>query len=128
MGLLLEMTTPYACACWMMIKCGIAHRRIWRLNQYLLIHLFHCRTVVEVYTFYMYFSQWENVKEDLPLPISVMFISLMATGLFLLTPYWTHRKTMQLFKYTKVGQVERPVANGGPYTHCNGLTKHVKSE
>jgi len=32
-GLLLEITTPFSCICWLFIKAKMAHLRVWRINQ-----------------------------------------------------------------------------------------------
>ena len=81
-GLLLEMTTPFSCFCWMLLKCEMTSLRIWKLNQMVLVHLFHCRTTLEGYFYYMYFSQWDNVREGMPLAISMtLLVQLTASVL-----------------------------------------------
>ena len=47
-GMLLEMTTPFTCFCWMLLKANMANLMIWQLNQLILVHLFHCRTTLEL--------------------------------------------------------------------------------
>ena len=95
-GILLEMTTPFSCFCWMLLKCEMTHLAIWKLNQLVLIHLFHARTTLEGYLYYKYFEQWENVKEGMPVAISTIMLTQLTLNFFLLTPYWTYKKTMQL--------------------------------
>ena len=53
-GLLLEMTTPFSCFCWMFLKAKMSHLMIWKVNQIVLVHLFHCRTTLEGYLLYKY--------------------------------------------------------------------------
>lgn len=133
-GLLLEMTTPFSCFCWMLLKCDMAHLRIWKINQLVLVHLFHCRTTLEAYFYYMYFSQWDNVKEGMPLPISVTMLVQLTANFFLLTPYWTYKKMTQLFNPVDWNHPElaKTTATNGS-SAAGGSTrtkskKHVKNE
>lgn len=96
-GLLLEGTTPFSCFCWMLLKCKMSHLPIWKINQLVLVHLFHCRTTLEGYLFYKYFQQWENVSANMPLAISVLLLTQLTLQFFVLTPYWTYKKMNQLF-------------------------------
>ena len=96
-GLLLEGTTPFSCFCWMLLKCNMAHLAIWKLNQLILIHLFHCRTTLEGYLLLKSYYQWENITEGMPLAICIMLYTQLTLQFFVLTPYWTYKKMMQLF-------------------------------
>ena len=96
-GLLLEGTTPFSCFCWMLLKCNMSHLAIWKLNQLILVHLFHCRTILEGYFFLKSYYQWENITEGMPLAICIMLYTQLTVQFFVLTPYWTYKKMMQLF-------------------------------
>uniref|UniRef100_A0A8C2RTM1 TLC domain-containing protein n=1 Tax=Capra hircus TaxID=9925 RepID=A0A8C2RTM1_CAPHI len=68
--LLLEMSTPFTCISWMLLKAGCAHSRLWRLNQWAMVHLF--------------------------LPHLALFVVGLALLTLLINPYWTRKKTQQL--------------------------------
>lgn len=111
-GLLLEATTPFSCFCWMLLKCNKAHLFVWKLNQLILVHLFHCRTTLEAFFYYMYFKEFASIRKDLPLAISVMILSQLTLNFFVLTPYWTYKKMMQLFNPVDWNHPSTSVANG----------------
>ena len=96
-GLLLEVTTPFSCFCWMLLKCDMAQLHIWKLNQLILVHLFHCRTTLEGFFYYMYIKEFDSIRKDLPLTISAIILTQLTLNFFVLTPYWTYKKMMQLF-------------------------------
>ena len=96
-GMLLEMTTPFSCFCWMLLKADMAHLPIWKFNQLVLVHLFHCRTTVEGYFYYKLYMQWDNVWYHMPTPIFWMLLTQLTLQFFILTPYWTYKKMGQLF-------------------------------
>lgn len=95
-GFILEMTTPFSCICYVLIKCKLENTFAWKANQMLLIHLFHMRSVIEFSMIYEYLYYFEYFKV-LPI-ISHIQINAALFGIaFFLTPYWTYRKTEQLF-------------------------------
>ena len=96
-GLLLEMTTPFSAVCWLLIKAKKADTKLWRVNQHILIHLFHCRTTLELYLWWMTISNLELVYNEMPLPIGILMYVELALINFYLTPMWTYKKTCQLF-------------------------------
>ena len=96
-GMLLEMTTPFSCLCWLLLKAGMAQLPIWKINQIVLVHLFHCRTTLEGYIFYKIYMQWENVRHHMPQPIFWLLIVQLTLQFFILTPYWSYKKMGQLF-------------------------------
>ena len=95
-ALLLEMTTPFSCICWVLLKAKMAHLFIWKINQNVLVHLFHCRTTIEGYFLYKTYLQWENVSTNLPVGMIFVLIGGVSINFFVLTPYWTYKKMMQL--------------------------------
>ena len=96
-GLILEMSTPFTCLCWVMIKCKLANSLLWKANQFLLVHLFHGRSFVEAYCFYLSLKQYRVMMQA---PIAVLFVLYVPLTIqfFILTPYWTWKKTQQLLK------------------------------
>ena len=66
MSLFLEMPLPFLCMSWILQKCGMSNLWIWKANQFIVVHLFHCRTNFECYIYYKVFSQWENVWQNMP--------------------------------------------------------------
>ena len=123
-GILLEMTTPFSCLCWMLLKCELAHLPIWKLNQLVLVHLFHCRTTVEAYGYYMFFKHWTYVAEEMPLSVLLLTTTL---NFSLLTPYWTYKKTNQLFKpvdWNHPALEEKPASPAGNGVANDTLTGH----
>lgn len=97
-ALLLEMTTPFSCICWVLLKAKMAHLVIWKVNQNILVHLFHCRTTIEGYFLYKTYSDWGNISENLPVGLIFVLIGGVSMNFFILTPYWTYKKMMQLSK------------------------------
>lgn len=96
-GLLLEMTTPFSCISWMFLKAKMAHLKAWKINQYVLVHLFHCRTTLEGYLFYKSYHQWDSITTDMPAAILFLLYTQLTLQFFLFTPYWTYKKMLQLF-------------------------------
>ena len=97
-SLLNEMTTPFSCLCWMLIKAKLADTYVWKINQIILVHLFHCRTLLEGYLFLMSYRQWDNVITNMPWYNFMLLYVFLSLAFFILTPYWTYKKTKQLFK------------------------------
>ncbi|KAL5475591.1 hypothetical protein EMCRGX_G025422 [Ephydatia muelleri] len=93
-----EMTTPFSCVCWILIKAKLADTYVWKINQIILVHLFHCRTLLEGYLFLMSYRQWDNVITNMPWFNFIVLYVFLTLQLFILTPYWTYKKTKQLFK------------------------------
>ena len=121
-GLVLEGTTPFTCLCWMLLKAEWAHTRVWKLNQFILVHLFHCRTIVETYFCFISYFQWQTIWSQMPsLLFYTIYIQLLLQ-LFLLTPYWTYKKTQQLMNpidWNHPELVEQKSKNGGIVNHTH---------
>jgi len=93
---LLEASTPCSCICWCLIKLKLQHTTAWKVNQWLLINIFHWRSAYEMWGWYEMWRDWNTFK-TLPLPISMnIFIGITIVSLWL-TPYWTYKKTVQFF-------------------------------
>ena len=96
--LLEEMTTPFSCLCWVLLKAKLADTYAWKANQIVLVHLHHCRTLLEGYLCLMTYRHWNNIVTNMPWSNFLLLYVGLILLLFVLTPYWTYRKTKQLFK------------------------------
>ena len=95
-GLILEMSTPFSCLCWTLLKAGKAHTLLWKANQFLLVHTFHLRSVVECYLWYQTYQNWARVWSAMPgLMFGILYTQLVLVT-FVMTPYWTYKKTVQM--------------------------------
>ncbi|KAJ8341907.1 hypothetical protein SKAU_G00341980 [Synaphobranchus kaupii] len=94
--LLLEMSTPFTCISWMLLKAGWAHSLFWKANQWVMIHMFHCRMVVTYYMWWVSWCHWDDINLHVVLPQRLLFFSGLVLLTVLINPIWTHKKTMQL--------------------------------
>ncbi|XP_059376337.1 protein CLN8 [Carassius carassius] len=112
--LLLEMSTPFTCISWMLLKAGWSKTFFWKANQWMMIHMFHCRMVVSYYMWWVSWNHWEEMNTHIPLVQRLLFF----IGLFLLTfflnPIWTHKKTLQLLNPVDWNFDNKPAAENGP--------------
>ncbi|XP_019940742.1 protein CLN8 [Paralichthys olivaceus] len=94
--LLLEISTPFTCISWMLLKAGWARTLIWRANQWVMIHMFHCRMVLTYYLWWVTFTHWREMNTHMALPPRLLFYIGLALLTLIINPIWTHKKTMQL--------------------------------
>ncbi|CAK6975405.1 protein CLN8 [Scomber scombrus] len=94
--LLLEMSTPFTCISWMLLKAGWARSLFWRTNQWVMIHMFHCRMVLTYYMWWVSLTHWRELITYVSLPQNLLFFTGLALLTFIINPIWTHKKTMQL--------------------------------
>ncbi|XP_075883594.1 protein CLN8 [Nelusetta ayraudi] len=94
--LLLEMSTPFTCISWMLLKAGWAHTRLWKANQWVMIHAFHCRMVLTYYMWWITFTHWGELSTHVALAQRLLFFTGLALLTLIINPMWTHKKTMQL--------------------------------
>ncbi|XP_049595879.1 protein CLN8 [Syngnathus scovelli] len=95
--LLLEMSTPFTCISWMLLKAGWARSLFWKANQWLMIHMFHCRIVLTYYLWWVSFNNWGAINNNFPLALRLIFYTGLALLTVVMNPFWTYKKTMQLF-------------------------------
>ncbi|XP_078256044.1 protein CLN8 [Rhinoraja longicauda] len=113
--LLMEMSTPFTCVSWILLKAGFSHTRLWKVNQWLMIHMFHCRMALTYHMWWVCWQDRDTIQRYVPAPQAAIVFS----GLFLLTviinPYWTRKKTLQLFNPVdwNLATDTKAVANGG---------------
>uniref|UniRef100_A0A8C8S8N8 TLC domain-containing protein n=1 Tax=Pelusios castaneus TaxID=367368 RepID=A0A8C8S8N8_9SAUR len=97
MGLLLEMSTPSGCISFMLSKIGWANTLFWKANQWVLIHMEHCRTILAYHMWWVCISHWNEVVENLGFPYFIVFFMGLSTLTLILNPYWTYKSTQFLF-------------------------------
>ncbi len=102
---ILEMTTPFSCVCWCLIKANKQNTLVWKANQLILVHLFHMRTCIELLILYEMYKYSEDTLQA-PMPCLVIQIIGMVAVTFYLTPYWTYRKTQQIFNPIDIVDLE----------------------
>jgi len=96
----LEASTPFSCICWCLLKLKLENTKTWKINQWILIYVFHLRTVHELWTFYDIYQDWNNIKQNLPLVYTLNLCFGLGIVTFWLTPYWTYKKTVQFYQPT----------------------------
>ncbi|KAH3880135.1 protein CLN8-like [Dreissena polymorpha] len=95
-GLILEMSTPFSCLCWTLLKADMAHTLLWKANQFILVHTFHLRSVVEFSMWYWTYNHWDRIWSAMPMPMFALFYTQLTLVAFVMTPYWTYKKTVQM--------------------------------
>ena len=96
-GLIIEMSTPFSALCWTLLKAGKERTFLWKANQFLLVHSFHLRNVAEVMMWCISYRHWDNVWNYMPTLLFVFLYGQLTLVTFLLTPYWTYKKSKQMF-------------------------------
>ncbi|XP_055361893.1 protein CLN8 [Betta splendens] len=112
--LLLEMSTPFTCISWMLLKAGWAPTLFWRANQWVMIHMFHCRMVLTYYMWWITVTQWEEIRTHMPFPPLVLYLVGLALLTLIMNPLWTHKKTMQLLNPVDWNFERKPAPLNGP--------------
>lgn len=112
--LLMEMSTPFTCISWMLLKAGYAHTLFWKANQWVMIHMFHCRMVLSYYMWYFCCTHWREMNARISLPQRLLFFIGLVLLTFVLNPIWTHKKTMQLLNPIDWNFGNKPVPVNGP--------------
>ncbi|PIO35093.1 hypothetical protein AB205_0027300 [Aquarana catesbeiana] len=116
--LLLEMSTPFTCVSWMLLKAGWSHTLFWKANQWLMIHMFHCRMVLTYHLWWVLLYNWDRLVTSVPLAYIVFFFTGLALVTLVLNPYWTYKKTHQLltpvdWNFVPVSSKAKVIANSG---------------
>lgn len=113
--LLLEMSTPFTCISWMLLKAGWASTVFWKANQWAMIHTFHCRMVLTYYMWWVTLTHARELIAHVALPQLVLFFTGLALLTFIINPIWTHKKTMQLLNPVDWNFGNKPAPlNGAP--------------
>eukprot|EP00800_Vazella_pourtalesii_P002542 TRINITY_DN1243_c0_g1_i4.p1 TRINITY_DN1243_c0_g1~~TRINITY_DN1243_c0_g1_i4.p1 ORF type:complete len:291 (-),score=45.97 TRINITY_DN1243_c0_g1_i4:6-878(-) len=93
----LEMSTPFSCLCWVLLKMKLSQSLLWFANQWILVHLFHTRQNVLCVVMLVVARDWENVWQNMNVLLTVLLVGGAVIMLGGLNPYWTQKKTEQLF-------------------------------
>ncbi|KAL5517083.1 hypothetical protein EMCRGX_G002552 [Ephydatia muelleri] len=120
-GVMLEMTTPFSCLCWVLLKSKMARTTLWKCNQLFLIHLFHMRTIIEGYMLLMTYRQWDSVMANMPVVVFVLLYTQVVLQFVWLTPYWTYKKTSQFFNPIDFNQSTAEKGTKGAYRGKEGM-------
>ncbi|XP_030411411.1 protein CLN8-like isoform X3 [Gopherus evgoodei] len=120
MGLLLEMSTPSICMYSLLLRTGNAHTLLWKANQWVLIHMQHCRMVLTYHMWWVCISNWNDVVENLGLPYFIVFFMGLSILTLILNPYWTYTSTRIFFS-----PVDRTFRN---IAEKNGSSEKLNSE
>ncbi|XP_034015710.1 protein CLN8 [Thalassophryne amazonica] len=112
--LLLEMSTPFTCVSWMLLKAGWARSLFWRANQWVMIHMFHCRMVLTYYMWWLIWYHWDELWVLIVLPQCLLFFPGLALLTLVINPHWTHKKTMQLLNPVDWNFGNTPAPFNGP--------------
>ncbi|KAM8833649.1 protein CLN8 [Synchiropus picturatus] len=124
--LLLEMSTPFTCISWMLLKAGWARTLLWKSNQWVMIHMFHCRMVLTYYMWWVSWNHWGEYNTHVALPQRLLFFTGLALLTVIINPIWTHKKTMQLLNPVDWNFGNKPApANGS--TRGRAPVKHHAS-
>ncbi|XP_053566336.1 protein CLN8 [Bombina bombina] len=94
--LLLEMSTPFTCISWMLLKAGWSDTVFWKINQWIMIHMFHCRMVLTYHIWWVCLWYWEILISSVAYVYIAFFFTALGLVTVILNPYWTHKKTYQL--------------------------------
>ncbi|XP_073445293.1 protein CLN8 [Dendrobates tinctorius] len=116
--LLLEMSTPFTCISWMLLKAGWSQMLFWKVNQWVMIHMFHCRMVLTYHMWWVSLYNWDRLLSS----VNVLYVAFFFVGLTLITlilnPYWTYKKTHQLltpvdWNFESISKPSSRARNGG---------------
>lgn len=77
-------------------QAGWARTLIWRANQWVMIHMFHCRMVLTYYIWFVTWTHWDEINRHVALIQRLLFFTGLALLTVIINPIWTHKKTMQL--------------------------------
>jgi len=97
-ALINEMSTPFSCLCFVFIKARMENTLAFKVNQILLVHSFHIRSIVECYLWYITFQNGSYIWTYMPSAIFWLMYFQLFLVTVIMTPYWGYKKTQQLFK------------------------------
>ncbi|XP_016074637.1 PREDICTED: protein CLN8 [Miniopterus natalensis] len=125
--LLLEMSTPFTCVSWMLLKVGWSDSLFWKVNQWLMIHMFHCRMVLTYHMWWVCIQHWDGLLHSLYPPHLALFLFGMSLLTLVLNPYWTHKKTQQLLNPVDWNFGQPPPRSSAPH-RANGQVPSRKGQ
>lgn len=77
-------------------QAGWSDSLLWKVNQWLMVHMFHCRMVLTYHMWWVCFRHWAALAGSLHPPHLALFLCGLGLLTLLINPYWTHKKTQQL--------------------------------
>ena len=114
-GGLLEAVDLPSSLSWLLTHLKMTGSKLWRINQAILIHLTHCRWVMEFYWFYLTWKHYTSVSANLPLPLVVVIYGGLLLTTFVDTPYSVMTETNKAFGRS-------PFTTGKPSPAQPGMT------
>ena len=96
-GILMEISTPATSICWMLIQAKLSKHFYWKLNQHILIYLFHSRENLGLYCIYHLWAQWDYIHANMNIYFQFLILANSTIVTLILNPYWTYKKTVQLY-------------------------------
>ena len=73
---------------WMLMKAGFHHTILQKLMKSFRTFFLYCRTIIELYGAYMFYTKWDYAWENVPQPVFWAVAISNGAMLFVLTPYW----------------------------------------
>ena len=101
-------------------QAGWARSMFWRANQWVMIHMFHCRMVLTYYMWWVTWNHWTAINAIYPLVPRTLFFTGLALLTLVLNPIWTHKKTMQLLNPVDWNFSNKAVPNGSAEEEQSG--------
>lgn len=103
--------------CLVSVQAGWSESLFWKLNQWLMVHTFHCRMVLTYHMWWVCFWHWDGLASSLYPPHLALFLVGLALLTLVINPYWTHKKTQQLlspvdWNFAQPEAKSRPEGNG----------------
>ncbi|KAM4692885.1 protein CLN8 isoform 1-T2 [Discoglossus pictus] len=126
MTLLLEISTPFTCISWMLLKAGWSNTVFWKVNQWVMIHMFHCRMVLTYHLWWICLYNWDHLRNSVAFTYIMFFFTGLALVTLILNPYWTHKKTQQLLTpvdWNFQASPEKPTISGNGHIGCDTKKK-----
>ena len=91
-ALSLEMCLPFGSVCWILRKAGKSRSRFWLFFQFLYVHTFHVRSVVELYLWYVTYQNASYIWATMPGVIFFPVYVVLTLFTFLMTPTWAYQE------------------------------------
>ena len=96
-GIIMEISTPATSLCWMLIQAKLSKHIYWKLNQHILIYLFHSRQNLGFYCIYNLWTHWTYIHANMNAYFQFIILVNSIVVTLILNPYWTYKKTVQLY-------------------------------
>lgn len=111
----------------MSLQAGWSDSLLWKANQWVMIHMFHCRMVLTYHMWWVCWRHWDGLVASLHPPHLVLFLLGLSLLTLVLNPYWTHKKTQQLLSPVD-WNFAQPQPRGGALPRTNGQVPRKKAQ